>query len=316
VDPPSPILQTLDGPALRDGAAADEAPVGLADALELVLGGLGKGLRPTVLFAAAGCGPRSSAAMVWRAAVAVEILHTATMAHDDILDRGELRRGRPTVVARHGSHEAATLGTWLLARGLDLLVDCGDEVIAHGSESIARIFGGQLQEVLALYDVGRTPASYFESVTGKTAALFELSAWLGAMLAGAPAGRVAALERYGLELGVAFQIADDIADLLDSEQVGGKRPGRDLHMGVYTLPVIYALEDDPSLRDSLARLSAVEELPLILAAIRGTDGIARALEVCRARVAAAKRAVAELGDSGRLAGIADRAVSRCETVSG
>jgi geranylgeranyl pyrophosphate synthase len=293
-----------------------EAPVGLADALELVLGSLGKGVRPAVLFAAASCGPQSNARAVWQAAVAVEILHTATMAHDDVLDRGELRRGQPTVVARHGSHEAATLGTWLLARGLDLLVDCGDEVIAYGSESIARIFGGQMQEVLALYDVGRTPAGYFESVRGKTAALFELSAWLGAKLAGADAATVAVLERYGLELGVAFQIADDIADLLGGEQVGGKRPGRDLHMGVYTLPVIYALEDEPRLGDSLMRLFAAGELPAILTAIRETDGIARALAACRSHIAAAKRAVAELGDDGRLAGIADHAVSRCEAVIG
>ncbi len=312
----APKLRTLDGRALRDGASVAEAPAGLAEALELVLGSLGKGMRPAVLFAAANCGPQSNVMAVWQAAVAVEILHTATMVHDDVLDRGELRRGQPTAVARHGSHEAATLGTWLLARGLDLLVDCGDEVIVYGSESIARIFGGQMQEVLALYDVGRTPAGYLESVRGKTAALFELSAWLGAKLAGAPAATVAALELYGLELGVAFQIADDIADLLDGEQVGGKRPGRDLHMGVYTLPVIYALEDEPRLRDSLMRLLAAGELPAMLAAIRETDGIARALAVCRGHVAAARHAVAELGDGGRLAGIADHAVSRCEAVIG
>jgi geranylgeranyl pyrophosphate synthase len=316
MEPSIPTLQTLDPRSLRAGAAADEVPLELSDALDLTLGRHGKGLRPAIVFEAARQGPFPDTPAVELAARAVELLHTATMTHDDILDRGEQRRGEVTAVARYGSHKAATLGIWLLGRSVCLLADCGHEASVYASDSIKRMFFGQLLEVLDLFNVDRTLTSYHEAAAGKTAALFQLSAWLGAKLAGSSTSRVSALERYGLELGIAYQIADDICDLYESDQLASGQAGDDLRMGIYTLPIIYALEDEPQLHDPLTRGLTEESLSKVIAIIREGDGITRAFADCCEHLSAAKRAVGEVQGDGTLFAIADYTAAKCEEAIG
>jgi len=311
---PASSMRTLTIEELRAWAAIDQAPAELSDALSATLSRGGKGLRPAIVFEVARQGPHPDAAAVTQAAKAVEILHTATMVHDDVLDRGELRRGDPTLFRLYGSHTAATVGVWLLGRSVWLLTECGQEALAHASGAIEHMFSGQLLEVMDLFDVDRGAARYFEIIAGKTAALFGLSAWLGGRLAGQPASRAATLERFGFDLGVAYQIADDILDLCGTDDAGTAGSGGDIRNGVFTLPVIYALETEPRLRDPLTRPFTDETLSEIVQTIKEGDGISRALCDCRAHLEAASRAAQELADDRALQRLVDYVGDRCEGV--
>jgi menaquinone-9 beta-reductase len=158
----------------------------------------------------------------------------------------------------------------------------------------ARLCAGQLLERRDLFRLDRTAEDYFETVGQRTAVLYEVAARLGAELAGAPPATLAALERYGRELGISLQIADDILALVNDDGVDGEGPGGALRAGVYTLPVIYALEDEPALRGMLRRAARTEDLASVVARVCETDGITRARGDCCAHVARAHEALAAM----------------------
>jgi geranylgeranyl pyrophosphate synthase len=206
----------------------------------------GKRLRPVLVFVCAGT--EESIDLV-RAGAAVELLHMATLVHDDVLDRAPMRRGRPTVFWASGRDAATATGDFLFSRAFAQLAATGSaaavRALSDASSSLAR--GELMQRDDAFGDVSEE--RYFERSTLKTGKLFEAACRLGSVL-GDPGEQAAdALGRYGDRIGLAFQVFDDVLDLSGPPDQTGKSRGTDLLDGTITLPIIYAREEDPALGD-------------------------------------------------------------------
>lgn len=180
-----------------------------------------------------------------RAATIVELLHIATLCHDDLCDNAQTRRGQPTINAVFGNTTALISGDYLLACATSLAATLGTVSMRIVGETLKTVCLGQLQEGLDLYDVDRTEDAYFSCIAGKTAALMEAAAMLGVAAAGGDAATRSGMGSYGRNLGIAFQIWDDVLDIWAPGETTGKETGQDLANGVYTLPVIYALQETP-----------------------------------------------------------------------
>jgi geranylgeranyl pyrophosphate synthase len=281
----------------------------LAAACEHVLQSGGKRLRPRFLEAASMAGPEPMAPAIGRAAVAVELFHCASLAHDDVIDDAALRRGKETVSVRRGAIAAALTGGWMFGRSAALAAECGNGAALRFAEAAARVCDGQMLEVCDLFDPGRTEERYFQAIGGKTATLFELSAALGAESASATPAAVETAAECGWSFGIAFQILDDVNDLLEDTAITGKAAGKDLLQGVHTLPVIYALEEAPDLQDALAVGVSPDSLPIVLAAIRRTAGVGRALRGARGHAELAKSQASALPGGDRLEALIDESLS-------
>jgi geranylgeranyl pyrophosphate synthase len=207
----------------------------------------GKRLRPMLVFICAGdCGDEHA---LVRAGTAVELLHTATLVHDDVLDRAALRRGRPTVFARGGAAAATATGDLLFSRAFaDLTATGSADAVRELSNASSALARGELMQREDAWSDSVTPERYLERCELKTARLFEAACRLGAIL-GSPgpdaAGRLGA---FGARIGVAFQIFDDVLDVSGPTERTGKPRGTDLLDGTVTLPLILARRRDPSLR--------------------------------------------------------------------
>ena len=186
-------------------------------------------------------------------AVAVELVHLGSLYHDDVIDEAETRRGVPSVNARWSNIMAILGGDFLLARASGIAADLGQEVAALLAWTIGELCRGQGSELQHLFDVGRTEERYYSAIEGKTATLFGTACRVGGVVLGLPAPTLEALTDFGREIGICFQIVDDVLDLTSTDEDLGKPSGQDLVEGVYTLPVIYALEESPELRDRLGR---------------------------------------------------------------
>jgi geranylgeranyl pyrophosphate synthase len=215
----------------------------------------GRRLRPalTLSSAIAGAGWDGISSRVLDAAVLVELLHQASLYHDDVLDAAPVRRGRASVNASWGNRVAILAGDALLARAFSLASGLRRDELLRFSQTVVDLCAGQIAESQTQFDHRREIASYEVAVQKKTAALFAGSCWLGASAAGAAPSAAQALERYGEELGVAYQLVDDLLDLYGDPAVTGKPVGSDLAAGVFTLPVLLTLADDPSLAELLVR---------------------------------------------------------------
>jgi heptaprenyl diphosphate synthase len=249
----------------------------------------GKRLRPALVALASrlwsGCGPRADAT-----AAAIELTHLATLYHDDVIDEADVRRGVPTANDKWGNTVAILVGDFLFARASSIAADVGGEVPRVLADAIARVVQGQVRELEHLYDARRPTAHYFSTVDDKTGALLEASARLGAVLGGCPPGQAERLRSFGSSFGFAFQIADDLLDFSARQEDLGKAPGTDVRVGVYTLPLLYALEADVSLeallgtptpdvdaiRDAVVRTGAFERS--LAVAADHVDGALAALE--------------------------------------
>ena len=215
----------------------------------------GKRLRPAlVLFSGLACGMVTPAHRV--IAAVVEMIHTATLVHDDILDDAVIRRHAATVNAEWGNETAVLLGDFLfthafhLAASLDSTRAC--RWIGHATNKVCE---GEMQQVHHRGNLDLDEAGYFAIIEGKTAELTAVSCRLGASYAGAPDAMVSALERYGRNLGIAFQIADDVLDIWGEERVTGKSLGTDLEKQKLTLPIILLLRlVEPDVATSIRRL--------------------------------------------------------------
>lgn len=221
-------------------------------ALHLVEAG-GKRLRPTLVVAAAiaACGVEGVTARVVDAAVAVEFLHLASLYHDDVLDSASERRGRPSANALWGDHAAVLTGDVLLSHAYQVAAELGLKELRRLGDTLLELCAGQIAESKTQFDHSRDIAEYDSSIRGKTAALLSTSCWLGAHTAGASYEAAETLAAYGSGLGVAFQVVDDLLDLYGQQEAAGKPIGSDLREGVFTLPVLLALREDPTLADVL-----------------------------------------------------------------
>jgi octaprenyl-diphosphate synthase len=213
----------------------------------------GKRLRPKLVQLTAGIGPRSEPLRAAALAAAVELLHNATLIHDDYVDESTHRRGRPTVAAAEGPERAVAVGDYYFAKATRLIAEIGNRSVTSAiAEALEAVCASQIDDVALRGAYPGDRDSYLRVVRGKTAALFAAACASGAMLSEAGPEVVDALRRYGDLLGVAFQMADDMVDFSPSS---GKPVGLDIRQRVLSLPLIYAAEDrtvGPEVRKLLA----------------------------------------------------------------
>ncbi|MGC9450555.1 MAG: polyprenyl synthetase family protein [Oceanipulchritudo sp.] len=212
----------------------------------------GKKLRPVLVFSMAMDEETDFARdETVKAAAIVELVHLATLVHDDILDGADLRHRTETVVSRHGSHVAVLLGDALFAHSLHLASQFTDVTVCREvSKATRQVCSGEIAQTFSRGSALPTRGQYFRMIELKTAELFTVSAFLGGYLSGLPATALEAARRFARHLGVAYQIYDDAADIFAEEAVAGKTLGTDLGTGKFTLPVLLWLEGiEPGLRD-------------------------------------------------------------------
>jgi len=179
-------------------------------------------------------------------AAAVELMHTATLVHDDAIDKSVVRRGKATIYKIWGEEPAVLLGDYLFAKAGEFVSDTQSlRVIKRFSQTLATISSGELSQLLGTFKIEQTRQHYFQRISSKTASLFSLATESGAILSEAPEKSVEALKEYGYNLGIAFQIVDDILDFIGTEEKLGKPIGSDLAQGTLTLPAMLLLERYP-----------------------------------------------------------------------
>jgi geranylgeranyl pyrophosphate synthase len=250
-------------------AAAGHGAV-LADTAAGTLGAGGKRLRPLLVLLCAG---DAAAKEPVRAAAAVELVHTATLVHDDVVDRAGLRRGRPTVFASHGRGAATATGDFVFSRAFALLA-CNDDdaQVRVLAEACLALAVGELAQRHDAYRADVTDARYVLRCRLKTASLFAAACRLGALAAGRSAPVADALDEFGQDLGVAFQMLDDLLDVTGPVSRTGKHRGTDLLDGTVTLPLILARAQDPELAAlDLRSLTARPEVEQVCDRIAATE---------------------------------------------
>jgi geranylgeranyl pyrophosphate synthase len=239
-------------------------------------------VRPTLaLLAGRLCSDEADERLVRFAAV-TELVHAASLVHDDTLDEAETRRGAPTVRAQWGSHLAVLVGDYLFAQAAILTAGLGSlRLMSLLAETIQALVQGELRQMRAAYRIEESAADYEGRIAAKSASLFVLAAEGGAVCAGAGEEEILALRRYGQQLGLAFQIADDVLDYTGSREELGKPAGSDLANGVVTLPALHYLVPLPANAPERLLVEEGGAVESVVAAIRASDGPARALERAR-----------------------------------
>lgn len=252
----------------------------------------GKRLRPALLLLVCGALGYTGAQRFNLAAV-VEFIHTATLLHDDVVDESTLRRGRATANESFGNPASVLVGDFLYSRAFQMMLDAGQmrvmEILADATNVIAE---GEVLQLMNMHDASLDETSYLRVIRSKTAKLFEASARLGAVLAGADASIEAACANYGQALGTAFQVIDDVLDYDGDTVEMGKNLGDDLREGKVTLPLIAAMQrgthEQQALIEHAIQTGGSGELERIVTIVRETG----ALEVTREAAAAeANRAI-------------------------
>ncbi len=217
----------------------------------------GKMIRPALLLLCGACCGEITDKHIQTAAV-MELLHNATLLHDDVIDEGQIRRGEATVNRIYGNEAAILLGDILLSRVFKMCTSLESEIIKMISATAARICEGELRQTIHKRDWNLSQAEYIEIITEKTAALFSTCCRLGAYLSGAEKRQIQSLSDYGLNFGIAFQIADDLVDIAGDENKSGKTLGSDVDKNKPTLPLIFMLSrlDEKKKTEFIRQLNA------------------------------------------------------------
>jgi heptaprenyl diphosphate synthase len=316
---PAPVLEQLEAHGLPVAPVLDAVEERLHEqvgsshafvdeAARYLISAGGKRFRPLLVALSGHLGDAGREGLV-DAGVIVELVHLATLYHDDVIDEAPARRGTPSANSRWDNTVAILTGDYLFARASALSADLGVEVTRIMADTLARLCEGQIREVQGssgalppdVPALEPTREHYLEVISGKTASLIETSCRYGALLSGVDAQGVEAAARYGWATGMAFQLSDDVLDIASDHEDSGKTPGTDLKEGVHTLPVLYGLEADDG------------ELEELLAADVPTDAqVAKALDLLRSGDALdrARRAAADYVDEavGHLEIFGDRPV--------
>ncbi|MGY1695815.1 polyprenyl synthetase family protein [Geodermatophilus sp. SYSU D00814] len=281
------------GDSLAEGLARVEATLAAAvtsehpfvsEAAGHLMAAGGKRFRPMLALLAAHLGDARAPEVV-RAAVVCELTHLATLYHDDVMDEADVRRGAQSANSRWTNSVAILTGDFLFARASDLLADLGPEAVRIQARTFERLVTGQIRETVGARQGEDRVAHYLEVLADKTGSLVATSARFGASFAGVDTALVEALTRFGEEVGVAFQLSDDLLDIV-TDGASGKSPGTDLREGIATLPALIALAgDDPAdarLRELVSRpLSDDGEHAEALTLLRGSAALERAGDVLR-----------------------------------
>jgi geranylgeranyl pyrophosphate synthase len=250
---------------------------------ESTLAAGGKRLRPLLVLICAG----SAAERAVAAALAVELVHMATLVHDDVLDGAPVRRGRPTVVARAGREAAVGVGDLLFSRAFaELARDGSAAQVADMSSAAVALALGELAQRRDAYDTSVDEARYLHRCSLKTARLFESACRVGRLASGAPGSED--LAAFGREIGLAFQMLDDVLDVTGPPERTGKARGADLLDGTVTLPLILAMERDPELAAAELRGLDPAGAERLCDRVAATDALDRVRERARAGIVAAK----------------------------
>jgi heptaprenyl diphosphate synthase len=236
---------------LRDSVRSDYPFV--TEASRHLVDAGGKRFRPLLVLLAAQFGD-PEAPGVAPAAVVVELTHLATLYHDDVMDEADLRRGAASANARWDNSVAILTGDFLFAKASDILADLGPEAVRIQARTFERLCTGQIRETIGP-DGDDAVAHHLRVLADKTGSLIATSGRFGAMMSGASQEVIETMTAFGEQIGVAFQLADDIVDIVSDSDASGKVPGTDLREGVPTLTALIALatDDDPRLRDLLTR---------------------------------------------------------------
>jgi len=242
---PTQYFKTLLAPEMEEvdrvlRASLDSDVALIRQIADYIIGGGGKRLRPAlVLLSARACGYEGPHR--YTLAAVVEMIHTATLLHDDVVDESKLRRGHATANATFGNAASVLVGDFLYSRAFQLMVSVGSmrvlEILAQATNVIAE---GEVMQLMNTHNVDLDEAAYLQVIQRKTAKLFEAAGQLGAVLGGVDPEREAALARYGMHLGTSFQLIDDVLDYMGDRSVIGKNLGADLSEGKMTLPLIRA----------------------------------------------------------------------------
>jgi heptaprenyl diphosphate synthase len=240
----------------------------------------GKRLRPVLTLLAANYGSTGERQVI-EAAVVCELTHLATLYHDDVMDEAPLRRGVESANERWGNAVAILTGDYLFAKASDLLADLGPEAVRLQARTFERLVIGQIKETQGPQNGADPLEHYISVIADKTGSLFGTSIRFGALLSGASAQVVEALTTFGEEIGIAFQLADDVIDIASQTNESGKTPGTDLREGVPTLVTLLVQKanrpEDQKLISSLAApISDENEVAEVLAALRNHPALGEA----------------------------------------
>ncbi|XOQ25844.1 MAG: Heptaprenyl diphosphate synthase component 2 [Mitsuokella multacida] len=266
--------------------------------LHIVTSG-GKRIRPALCLLSAHGGRSFDLAHVLPLAEALELIHTASLVHDDVIDEADTRRGTTTANARWNNQVAILSGDYIFARAFTLIAEEGYD--AHVSKRLATLVCnlsvGEIIQDNAIYQASRGMDDYYERIQKKTADFLEICCELGAMVGGMDKEKVAKLGEYGHCIGMAFQITDDLLDIEQTTEKIGKPAGNDIRQGIVTLPVIRALEVSPDAKELESIVTDMdmtdEMVERALAIVKATDGVDFAKDKADAYLARAKAALPE-----------------------
>jgi heptaprenyl diphosphate synthase len=261
----------------------------------------GKRFRPMLVLLSGYFGDPTDPRLI-DGATAIELTHVATLYHDDVIDEADTRHGVPSVNARWDNTVAILTGDFLFAKASELSADLGADVTRLLARTIATVCDGQIREVAISGRTDQTEDAYMEIIRRKTAALIATSCRLGGMLSDAAPETIETLDDYGSALGMGFQLSDDIMDVISTEEELRKQPGQDMREGVYTLPVLFALQNGHGAEELSALLSegapSGERLQRALEIVRQDGSLAHARAAVSREVRRAK-GLAEQFEPGR-----------------
>ena len=235
-------------------------------------------------------------------AAIIEFIHTATLLHDDVVDESDMRRGRETANALFGNAASVLVGDFLYSRAFEMMVDVGSmrimQILAEATNVIAE---GEVMQLMNCNDADTTEQRYLDVIHAKTAKLFEAATRLGAVLCARPQDEENAMASYGMHLGTAFQLIDDVLDYSSSSEEMGKNVGDDLAEGKPTLPLIYAMRNGTPSQSAIVR-KAIEEggleyLDQVMDAVRQTGAIEYTEQIARQEAELATQQLRHLADS-------------------
>jgi octaprenyl-diphosphate synthase len=273
----------------------------IAEICHYLIDGIGKRMRPAfVLLVYRACGG-SDAKLgdAVDAAIALELIHSATLLHDDIVDEGMLRRGKPSAYARYGLGPTLIAGDYLFSRAFELCGRFDEHLVRMAAEACIQLTEGEVMEGRFRRNVEVSFSDYVAVITRKTASLFRSGGRVGSDLAGGSKSIVTAMGELGLAIGLAFQMVDDILDVIGPESKIGKPVGSDLRAGIPSLPVVLGVETEPELRKIFQDGSASEGAGFsrALELLRSPELLTRARAKAMEQTAAARRSLSQLNPS-------------------